>query len=456
MTAPSHTITPADFAKARTLVAERIRLNAELARLDNQYRAATERDKRESTFRHERLDFQKHPARVAGIAELWQRNPPNQQNLISIRYHWLLRWMIDPPPHLEPGFGPPKPLQVDFHALPRDARPYLLGPYLGLHQGMRFAEVCLKRSRPTQGHIIMIQTGGPVDTDLWRAQLPKISAWLGGEWTITTTTASEVALLRRDPMLKEIPYDRCMLRPGALFVGIDTATRLQAHIPFSELSSGTYIPGAAGTGKTSALHVLLRSIFANIDLFAAVFLVDGKDGVAMARYDGLHPKIRVLYDEPDVWQLAANINATMRERNAQQRALGIDKATRDFIAVVIDELPTFIAKPATDPKKEHAAFLENMNRIAMRGRSAGIRMFLITQSPVAEQIPVPLRTNCATTIAFRLPEPAHATALFGTLDATNDPRKLSTGQAIVRLGETGKLMTVQFPFAPLWNPRKSP
>ncbi len=137
---------------------------------------------------------------------------------------------------------------------------------------------------------------------------------------------------------------------------------------------------------------------------------------------------------------------------AEQRARGVDKATSDFIAVVIDELPTFVAKPPKTQQADHAAFLDNLQKIAMRGRSAGLRFFFVSQSPVAEQIPVTLRSNCATTIAFRLPENAHATAVFGTLDATNDPRKLPTGQAILLQSDIGKLTTVQFPFAPLYQP----
>ena len=50
------------------------------------------------------------------------------------------------------------------------------------------------------------------------------------------------------------------------------------------------------------------------------------------------------------------------------------------------------------------------------------------------------------------PNSCHATAVFGTLDATNDPRKLATGQAIVLQSDAGKITSVQFPFAPLYQP----
>jgi hypothetical protein len=73
---------------------------------------------------------------------------------------------------------------------------------------------------------------------------------------------------------------------------------------------------------------------------------------------------------------------------------------------------------------------------------------------VAAQIPVTLRTNWATTLALCLPEVTNATSLFGTLTPDNDPRKLPTGQARLLQADSGKLTTVQLPFAPLWNPAK--
>lgn len=451
---PIASISADQLARARRLVALRAEQARTIAILAAEIERARAVHSASSKAMEARLDFKRHPERLAGLAEHCQRNPPRFQAHFVRRYHWLLRDMIDPLPLLHAPASAARPHQVDFHALPVAARPYLLGPYIGMHQNQRFPELCLLRSMPSKGRLVIVQTGGPVDPETWRQHLPRIGAWLGGEWKVARATASEVFLVRHQPLPATIPFDKRQLKHGALFIGFDVTSHAPTYIQFADLSSGTYIPGAAGTGKTSALHVVLRSIFANLDFFAAVYLVDGKDGVAMARYHGLHPKIRVLYDEPDFWKLAADLNVLRRTRNAEQRAAGVDKATKDFVAVVVDELPTFIAKPATDAKKEHALFLENLNSLAMRGRSAGIRMFFITQSPVAEQIPPTLRANCATTIAFRLPVTSHATELFGTLDGLPDPRKLPTGQAIVRQGETGTIHHVQFPFAPLWNPRR--
>lgn len=454
------TITASALATARTLLAQQAQHRAELARLKQRLHNAKTADKAWRTLLDERLAFRWHPERLADLAQLYQSVPSRYRHSIAFNYRSFLRSMIDPFPSLEPGLPNPKPRTVDFAGLPPAARCYLLGPYLGIHQNNRFAEVDLARSDPPR-HIVMMQTGGPVDVELWRQQLPAVTAWLGGgaatgplagDWTITAHTANTITLTLQPPLPATIPFDRRYLRPGALFAGLDLATRTPVHISFADLPAGTYIPGISGTGKTSALHLLLRSIFANLDLFAAVHLVDGKNGVAFHRYARLHPKVRVCYDEPDAWQLAADLVATMRERNLAQRALGTDKTTKDFIALVVDELPTFIVPPPKALREQHQQFLTDLQTIATKGRSAGLRMFLTTQTPVNEQIPTMVRANCQNVIAFRLPEQSHATGLFGTLDSINDPRKLMTGQAVFAQGEIGTVCRVQFPFAPLYQP----
>jgi hypothetical protein len=448
------TPTPAEYLRAKRLVAATAARKRERLQLASMVEAGRIAVSASSDARRRRLDFSQ-PEQLAGLIELCRRTDSDTVHSATLQYHWLLQSMIET---ITPAV---RPRRIDFNALPPAARPYLLAPFLDLAVGGVFPHLCFELSEPQQGRLTYVMTGGPANPDAWRSQLPQISLWLGGNWTLAEHTANTITLEQRPALPDVIAFDPRHLRAGALFLGFDVDTHKAALIPFSELSSGTYISGSAGSGKTSATHLLIKNLFANTDLFTAVYLVDGKDGVAMARYEGLHPKVRVLYDEPDVWDLTAELATTIRQRNAEQRAAGIENATRDFIALVVDELPTYISKPSAEAKnpdnKQHAQFLDNINRLAMRGRSTGMRMFFVTQTPVAEQIPVTLRANCQTTIAFRLPENAHATALFGQLESLPaDPRSLSRGRALVKEGLTGKISHVQFPLVPLPKPRGQP
>lgn len=217
------------------------------------------------------------------------------------------------------------------------------------------------------------------------------------------------------------------------------------------MTSGTFIPGASGTGKSNALHIIIQSLLTNLALFEAVYLIDGKDGVAFNRYRHAAPgKLYVLWQDAEVWKLVGDLTALMRRRNELQRDRGIDNATDNFIAVVIDEMATFTAKPSVDSKnpdnKLHAKFIDDLTMLARRGRSTGLRLILSAQEPVVEQIPAGVRANCLTSLSFRLPVDAHATAMFGQLDGLPaDPRRLLRGQALFKNGLSGEVRHVQFP-----------
>ena len=346
----------------------------------------------------------------------------------------------------------PSPLRrIDFHALPQGARPYLLGPYLDVLVGGVYPRLCWDTSDIAKGTLIYVFPGGPANANAWRQKLPEISAWLGQTWTMGNAAANTLTLIRRTPLPETLPFVRSHLKPGALFLGIDTETHRPATLPFAEMTSGTFIPGASGTGKSNALHIIIQSLLTNLHLFQAVYLIDGKDGVAFNRYRNAAPgKVHVLWQDAEVWKLVGDLTSLMRQRNETQRDQGLDNATRDFIAVVIDEMATFTAKPSVDSKhpdnKLHAKFIDDLTMLARRGRSTGLRLILSAQEPVAEQIPASVRANCLTSLSFRLPVDAHATAMFGQLDGLPaDPRRLLRGHALFKNGLSGDVRHVQFP-----------
>lgn len=395
--------------------------------------------------RLDRLAFAFKPERLAGLVELMRRTDAETARLIPIRYAQSLEGLHSATtPHTTIP-------SVDYAALGDDARPYLLGPFLSLSFGNAFPRLCLHRSNPKAGRLVYIAPNGPSDEQAWRKNLPTICGWLGGDWELTHHTVSAAVLERRTPLPDIIPFDRRALAAGALYLGVDVKTRQQAYIPFADLTSGTFIPGATGTGKSNALHILLQSIFANLNRFNAVYLVDGKEGVTMNKYARIAPgKVHVLWEERDLWRLTTDLVAHMRARNAEQRNSGTENAQSGFVALVIDEMSTFTAKPSGDTKhpdnKLHARFIDELAMLARRGRSTGLRLFITAQEPVAEQIPATVRANCLTTISFTLPLDAHAIAVFGQLDRLPaDPRYLRKGRALIKHGLTGAMQHMQFP-----------
>lgn len=443
-------VTPEQLAQARALVAVRRNHAHALARLGSALERVKARNSSSSAQLTERLKLRPHPERLAGLAELAQRNPAGVRRQIALAYEFFLMDMIDPIA-LEMGAPKPRPRQVDFHTLHPSARPYLLGPYLDIHPGDRFARLCLDRSVPSRGNLVVIQTGGPIDADQWRGNIARINAWLGGTWAITDAGASTLTLIQRPEMPAQIPMRRDYLRNGAMFLGFNTETQQPTYLPFAEMTSGTCVVGAAGSGKSNATHLLMHSILANLHLFQAVFCVDGKEGMTFARYRAAAPaKLRILTDEPDLWALIRQLVVITRARNATLARQGLDKAPNNLIAVLIEEMSTYTAKPATDDKavlKAHGQFINDLATLARKGRSAGLKILITAQDPTVEQIPASVRANCQTSLIFRLGLDQHATMMMGELQTGGDPRKLTTGRAILKR-DNGTLSTVQFPVMP--------
>lgn len=420
------------------------RIDEKTAHRDALAKQVAERQEAISAW-HRRIHLSERFDNVDGYIEFYRAAHESVAQYLVDHYRSTMRALVDGKPMSR------DPYRINFNSLPVGARPYVLAPFLGHKAGDAYPVLCFDRSDPGRGTLTYLMIGGATDLAFWKRSLPTINAWLGGHWVVQSHTADSITLAHGTPLPASLPLRREFLKPGMLFLGLDTDTGQPVQLPIADMTSGTFIPGSAGTGKSNAQHVLIRCLLANLDRFSAVYLVDGKDGVAFNRYRNAAPgKVHVVWEEQDLWALCTELVATMRARNTAQRERNIDNATDDFIAVVIDEMATFTHRPSIDSKnpdnKRHTQFIDELAMLARRGRSTGFRLIITAQEPVVDQIPASVRANCLTTIAFRMPIDAHAIAVFGQLDGLPaDPRKLQRGRALIKNGLTGDLRHVQFP-----------
>lgn len=428
---------------ARVALRRHRRLQADLAR------KTKERDRLRalSVEIASQTDFLGNPASLANAMPLARRFP-SALATITQRYAFMLSQIGVPP---TPSIPHSRPVVLRYNTLPRAARMALAAPFLNIRVGDAFPRLDLARSDPDRC-LVYVVTGGMCDPTPWRAHMPALSEWFEGRdsaylWELTDATVDTVTLTRRSPLPRAVAFAPTMLRPGHLYCGIDTTSRLPVHVPFADISSGTLINGVAGSGKSTAVHVLLASVLANAHLFEHLYFLDGKDGTELARYQG-HPKITVIVDEAEAWDLLPKLVATMRERSVAQRTQPGLYRDKGFIGVVIEEMSTFEQKPfLKDQVAKHTEFLGRLHELVRKGRSAGFKLWVTTQEP--GQCPVAIRSNLQTVIAFRTPIDQHATMMFGQLDPTNDPRQLKTGFAHIRDGQRNTIRTVKFPVMPL-------
>lgn len=431
-------MTSSTYAKARALVATNDAKRRQIENLKALVEAARVMDYATQTQRIDATLFRLRPERLAGAVALYRRTDSATRTEMLKRYHELLSEMLESP---FPGI---KPHKVDFAALPLEARPYLLAPFLDLVVGT-YPRLDFDQSNPPHT-LTYTHTGGPADVAMWKPLMPKVSAWLGATYHIAASTATTITLVCRPDLPREIPMNPAWLVPGHLFLGIDVATHRPYHVPLADMTH-TLLTGTTGSGKSVFLHTLLASCLTSANQFAHIHAVCGQGGVAFDRYRGLHPKLTTWSEPADLYRLAAELVAVMKERNARLVASRQDKMA-DYILLLIDEFGAFNQPEGTDkPSKEaHGAFQQNMIHLGKRGRKVGIRICVTVQEPVERDLATGIRSVLPSVVCFRLPLAAHASAVFGELShLPADPRTLPTGRALYQNGNTGQLALVQVP-----------
>lgn len=389
-------------------------------------------------------DYYRYPERSAGAIHRYIHGTAERQQIIAKEFSNLL------PAEWNDWYTP------RYHALSEDGRLATLGVLLDLRVGRDgYAYLVPGMSDFSQGRHVF-RHRGPAPLDEWRRQLPIIKEHLDNtlDWHVERIDALHVCLICRAPLPNPLLFDPVWLLPNHLFLGVSLDDHCHIQIPLDELTH-LLLAGASGSGKSTALHVLCQSVFANLNHFERVYLVDGK-GVAFNRYANIAPdKVEILWETEDFERTVAQLVATMEARFAEQRAAGIDNATEGFIALIVDEVAAFIEPPADKAEREaHKAMLVNLQRLARRGRSAGIRLIFTLQDPTDQSLNTAIRSQLQTILSFRLAIPQHVSALFG--DQAELParvRDLTQGRAIYQNKNTGTTALVQLPILPTPTPK---
>lgn len=401
-------------------------------------RAAAEQLRRETIAREE--DY-RQPGNAVGLFERYRNGDALRRELIDDGIRRLF-------PDDEAERGAP-----DFSQLPLETRLATLGLFLGIRYGREdYPRMLLGHSDHAARSYVFRFYGGPANRAAFTARLADIQSYLNIgqhlEWTVKQLDANHIVLSGHPPLPAPLLLDPQWLVPGKLLLGVDPITRERVYQPIASCTHAL-IAGAAGFGKSTALHVLLASVFASLDHCAEVHLVDGKDGVAMERYRDRDAKVQIIWEQDEFAALVDHLAGLMIARNIAQRRQGIDNATTDFVFVVIDELATFLQPPFTTDKavkERHRQMVNQLLAIARRGRSVGIRLIIAVQEPTEDGIPTPIRNNLSTLLAFCLPILQHATGVFADLARLPaDPRSLPVGRAIFLNRITGAQRLVQWP-----------
>ncbi len=193
------------------------------------------------------------------------------------------------------------------------------------------------------------------------------------------------------------------------------------------------VAGTTGSGKTTFLRGLLRSLGEIGSEYVQVAIVDGKgetDFVNAISDDSFVPEFpQVLFDPDDAigvleWlrsseiprrkellrAMASGVGAPVTWRTQYAAAVRAGTAAECVpIVVVIDEFAEIMLRGKT----YRDAFEDHVQSVAQVGRSSMVHLVLATQQPRAEIVPGAIKANLGTRFAFRLPTAADSQTILG-------------------------------------------
>jgi DNA phosphorothioation-dependent restriction protein DptH len=234
--------------------------------------------------------------------------------------------------------------------------------------------------------------------------------------------------------------------PNELIATIGQSTRGETvTLNFSNSASPhLLIGGATGSGKSIALATILDGLCANYSfLKLRLMLIDPKQ-VELSKYANSRHLLRSIgYSPEDALAILDEAIVEMEHRYsifrsngtvnlAGYNAIASSTLQKPSIVVVIDEYADLV-----NTKQVKGAIEERLQRLAAKGRAAGIHIILATQKPSAAVISTTIRSNFPAKLALRVCKAADsrilldengAEALAGKGDAL-----LSTAAGLVRL-----------------------
>jgi hypothetical protein len=179
------------------------------------------------------------------------------------------------------------------------------------------------------------------------------------------------------------------------------------------------VAGKSNAGKSNFLNCLIATcIQTHSPQELRIVLIDNKGGVELSHYKGVpHLWGDVVKTLKDVLPKLRQIRAVMEQRLAQLEAVGkkdiysynqsVEPDQRmAHILIFIDEMQTLLNRSKWTRHVHHLLAV-----LASQGRAPGIHLILCTQHPSKEVVPMPVKTNMACFIMFRMSQHASMTLL---------------------------------------------
>ena len=216
--------------------------------------------------------------------------------------------------------------------------------------------------------------------------------------------------------------------PRDILVGVD-GLGASVHIRLDNLPH-CILAGSSGSGKSTALRVILRGV--KRDPTRRLIVCDPKGSGDFEEFhrgrNQVHADLRSANFA--IW----TAGEILMPRTGQKRASEVSEAATNFgdgnVLLVVDEVQMITSKSAKDM----------LNRILAAGRSMGMNCILATQQPSAQVLGNEMRANCPTRLVFRVASQSDSRVALGDSGAE---RLLGLGDGLLRY--QGQVTRIQVP-----------
>lgn len=183
------------------------------------------------------------------------------------------------------------------------------------------------------------------------------------------------------------------------------------------------IAGHTNSGKSVFLNSLIVGlIYQNSPKDLQLIMIDPKGGLEFAMYNELPFLAQNIIDNPEKAQEVLKTVISEMERRytlfknskvkklAEYNSKKIDDEKLPYFIIVIDEFADIILDEKNKTRKELAALVQ---KLAQKGRAAGIHIIIATQKPVNECFPTLIKGNIPARIAFRVTKQEESVVILG-------------------------------------------
>ena len=191
------------------------------------------------------------------------------------------------------------------------------------------------------------------------------------------------------------------------------------------------LAGTTGSGKSVGLNVMILSLLYRMSPEQLRFIMIDPKELELAAYDGIPHLLRPIATDPGPAIAALEWAITemgARYKRMRGKCMGISDYQRDFpddpmpyLVIVVDEVADLMAMA---DKKTVEGLIQ---RLAQKGRAAGIHLIIATQRPSVDVITGDIKANFPSRIAFQVITGVDSKVI---LDTTGAEQLLGMGDAL--------------------------